>query len=276
MSGRRVSARELAAVAERLSDRDWAIIRDLLRARVLTGGQLERLHFVGLSEASRPVVRRRTLGRLASWRVITTLERRIGGVRGGSAGLVYALDVAGQRLAHLDEEPEQTARPRRPWTPSPLFLAHSLAVSELLVSLTEHSHTEGFELQTFVAEPACWWPDGLGGWLKPDAFAVLRTTAFDHLYWVEVDRGTASMPTVTRKLHAYLNFVQRGQTGPRGIVPRVLLSVKGSRRIEALRTQVGHLPAPAHELFAVAPDEQTAICMLALSGLPTGEAEKPP
>ena len=41
------------------------------------------------------VVRRRVLGRLVQARVLGTLERRIGGVRAGSQGLVFFLDVAG-------------------------------------------------------------------------------------------------------------------------------------------------------------------------------------
>jgi hypothetical protein len=76
------------------------------------------------------------------------------------------------------------------------------------------------------------------------------------LWWVEVDRATESVPTMTTKLQAYLRFVQQGQVGPREAIPRVLITVPNEHRRMALTNIVQRLPPPAGELFHVVIDEQ--------------------
>jgi len=240
-------------VRERLSERDWAILESLDRLRVLTGDHLERLHFSSLTGRSGEVVRGRVLRRLVNWRVIVPMGRRIGGGRRGSSRTIYALDTTGQRLMQERQAGEQPTmdRVRRPTIPGDRFLAHSLAVSELYVVLVERTPATGIELAAFEAEPASWWPDGLRGWLKPDAYVRLATAAYQDHWWVEIDRATESLPTIQRKLNAYLDFYQRGQPGPNGVMPRVLLSTISAPRRDAIRALVEKLLVPADELFAV-------------------------
>lgn len=248
----RVRTGHVAWVADRLSARDWDVIETVNRLHLVTGRQLERLHFAELSGRSRTVTRSRTLTRLVAWRVLMPLPRRVGGPGRGSTVSVYALDAAGSRLLieRLNQKSVQL-KVRRPGMPSERFVRHILATSELYVSLVESERAGQFQLRTFQAEPAAWWPNGLGGWLKPDAFFVVSNGKVDYLWWVEVDLGTESLPTVVRKLQAYLDFVNRGQVGPRGGVPRVLVSVVGDLRRVALAEQVGRLPAPAVKLLHV-------------------------
>src|SRR5215470_18611445 len=78
-----VRAEYVARLAAELSERDRTIIKTVKRLRVVTGEQLERLHFTDLAESSRPVMRRRVLTRLVRLRLLVTLERHIGGVRAG-------------------------------------------------------------------------------------------------------------------------------------------------------------------------------------------------
>lgn len=87
--------------------------------------------------------------------LIDHLARRIGGVRAGSGGLVWYLTHAGERLLRLHE---QSVSPvRRFFEPSPHFLAHSLAVAEIAVQLTELCRkTHGAELAALQPEPECW------------------------------------------------------------------------------------------------------------------------
>lgn len=237
----------------RLSDRDLAIIESLERCRVLSGAQLERLHFYSLSSKTRSRTRRLVLARLTEWGVIAPLTRTIGGIRGGSSGLVFSLDTAGQRLTNILHEADEKSerRVRRPWTPSQLFLQHSLAISELYVSLIESSRTQELSVAVFMAEPNSWWPNGLGGWLKPDAYMVLSGKQVRTHVWAEVDRATESLPTVRQQLTAYLDFWNRGQLGPNEVMPLVAVSVPTTRRMEALRELVKRLPEPAAQLFAV-------------------------
>lgn len=251
---RRSSAHQVEWVRERLSARDWAILTDLDHLRVLSADQLERLHFTSLSGRSREVVRGRVLRRLVTWRVVSPLGRRIGGTKRGSSPTVYALDVTGQRLMWERRAAMlPTSRVRRPRPPGERFLAHTVAVSELYTVLVSHTAQLGVTLAAFDAEPAAWWPDGRG-WLKPDAYLRLSAPQFDDHWWVEIDRATESLPTLRRKLNAYLDFYQRGQLGPNGVMPRVLISTVTEWRRDALRDLVEHLPEPANALFTVALD----------------------
>jgi Replication-relaxation len=253
-SNPRPSRRDLEKTKAKLSDRDWSILFDLDHLRLLSADQLERLHFARLAGRSREVVRGRTLRRLVAWGLITALERRVGGARRGSARTVYALDTAGQRLVgerHAVDLPSR--RSRRPGQPGERFQAHILAVSELYVSLASDAGVPaaGVRLTSFDAEPAAWWPNGLGGWLKPDAYVQLTNDTFVDHWWVEVDQATESLPTIQRKLSAYLDFYRRGQLGPGDVMPRVLISAISQPRAESIHENIARLPEPADQLFRV-------------------------
>ena len=238
-------------LAASLSDRDWGIIETLDRVHIASGKQIERLHFSALPIRSRHVMRWRVLKRLTDARVLAALDGRVGGARRGSAGYCYVLDSAGQQLARLRSNAADTnARQRRPRTPGQRFVSHAVAVTELFTKLVEHSQHGQFRLADFEIEPA--WADGLGGWLRPDALVQLSRGDTTDYWWLEVDLSTESLPTVQRKLEGYLDFFQRGQIGPDGVIPRVLVGVPDQPRLSALQGVVRNLPVPAEKLFEVA------------------------
>jgi len=240
-------------LAETLSARDWAIVGTVYLIRLASGRQLERLYFGQLAGRSRSVMRWRVLKRLVDARVLTTLDRRIGTSHHGSRGLRYALDTGGQRLIRLRANRESLdIRIRRPRLPGERFVAHTLAVTELYVTLVERSRLGGFVLETFQADAAAYWPNGLGGWLKPDALVALRGSKSRYYWWYEADLATESLPTMRGKLGAYLDFVHRGQLGPHDVVPWVLIGVPDAKRQAAVQSIVNQLPAPAGEMFLVA------------------------
>ena len=247
---RRVSATYAAQLAERLSMRDVQILNDLARVRCLTGIQLERLHFHNLAAPNRNRARNRVLRRLTRLEVVTTLARRIGGVRAGSDGLVYALDIAGQRVVRI-RGGEDEASARRPWTPGLLFLAHTLAVAELYVQLREAERAGRLELVDFRAEPASWLRTASLGTLKPDAYLLLAGERVEDAWWIEVDQDTESRNTIRRKLSLYLLAAQAGVSGPDGLLPRVLVTVPSPRRLALIRELVADLGLPADTLIAV-------------------------
>src|SRR5437868_15248922 len=120
----RVRSPHVEWVRDRLGERDRQILATIARVRLATGAQLERLHFLDLPPSHRSRSRRRVLRRLVDWRVLVPLERRIGGVRAGSAGLVLALDSAGQWLANVNSRATgDNAAVRRPTQPSTQLLA---------------------------------------------------------------------------------------------------------------------------------------------------------
>lgn len=238
-------------VADRLSSRDWQIIEAVNEVRLLTGQQVERLFFADLQPGrSRIASRSRTLHRLVGWRVLVPLPRRIGGAGRGSTTLAFALDSAGQRL--MRERllaADRPARVRRPGPPGERTVRHILAVSECFVALTELSRTSDFTVEHFVTEPACWWPSGLGGYIKPDAYALLASGEVCDHWWIELDLATESLPAVKKQLLAYLDIANRGQLGPDQIIPRVVIGTTTPERRKAIAAMTGHLPSPAEQLL---------------------------
>jgi hypothetical protein len=234
-------------LAARLNDRDWEVVEAVNTLRVASGDQLERLCFVALSNGrSRTATRSRALARLVRWRVLAPVGRRVGGRQRGSTVQVYALDSAGTRLVTGRQlAAGEQVRVRRPGAPGERSLRHLLAVSELYVALTERARALDLVLATFKAEPGAHWPDGRGGVLKPDAYAVLeRPGARDH-WWCEVDMATESLPTVKAKLQSYLEFRRRGERGPDDLTPYVLVLAVTERRRDVIAAMVRRLPKAA-------------------------------
>ncbi|MFC7481485.1 replication-relaxation family protein [Luedemannella flava] len=234
-------------LANRLTDQDREILRTLARVRVATAVQLEQLHCVA-------VTRRQFRGRLTTLTgqdLITRLPRVIGGVRSGSAGYVYALGIAGQKLLHPDER-----RPQRPWPVGLAFLAHSLAVTELYVGIKRAEHLGELTLGDFTTEPACWrsyvGPGGARVVLKPDAAGKLWFGEFEDHWLIEVDLGTESTTAIARKADRYRQYWQSGaEEANTGVHPRTLWLVPDERRRAALVEVLGRQPAESWRLHTV-------------------------
>lgn len=235
-----------------LASRDQAILRDLERVRLLTGQQIERLHFRKVATVNaRGSARRRSLGRLVSEDLVMTLPRRVGGERAGSTGLVYTLDARAYRdrasWAGLETDGSRK-RIRRPWPIGWPFVSHTLDVAELYVRLREAEARGELRLIRFDAEPASWYV-AAAGVLKPDAYLIAELSDWEQHWWIEVDRGTESLPTLRRKLTEYLRIVGSGDLGPLGVVPRVMVTVLDDRRLGHVLGVMRVLPAPAEQLF---------------------------
>jgi hypothetical protein len=248
MSAPYLTASRVQRLSRHLSDRDWAVLHTLNRIRVATSTQLERLHFVGVSRRQA----RSSLASLVDRRLVARLPRLIGGVRAGSAGSVFVLDVAGLRLLR-----PTGGRAHRPWPVGTPFLAHSLAITELLVGLTEATRSSGggVHLGDFRAEPSCWRPfTGPGGnhtALKPDAEARLEIGSYEDRWFIEVDRATESVPTLDRKLCRYVAYWRTGrEQATTGVFPKVLWVVPDAARHAVLIDAFARTPAEAWPLFA--------------------------
>lgn len=263
-SGSRLSQRRLRELADELSERDRAVLAALRTVRILSGAQAERLLFAEIAGSARARIRRRVLGRLVALGLVETLERRVGGVRAGSGGLVYALSGGGHRLLDLDS-PREAQRRRPAYTPGPLFLAHALAISEIYVALVELARQPGgFRLRQFAVERAARFePPGSDVVLRPDALAVLASPDVEDVWWLEIDRGTESLPRLVAMLRRYLAFAESGVPGPGGVVPRVLISVTSEERARAVRSLIRRMPPLASELFLVCQEPEIAAVLAA-------------
>lgn len=265
MAIQRVNERSIDWIEQRLTERDRAIIASVRRLRIVTGGQLQRLHFTtGSTLRSRQTSRQRALARLADWRVLIAIRLRAGGSVGGSAGLAYALDAAGARIAArlLPDHPTPPASPR---LPGDRYLAHAVTVSELAVRLTEHAPAHGWRLDTYQAEPDCWWPAGnRRSWLKPDAYTTLTAPSGARAHWwLEIDRATEATPTIKNKLASYVEFADRHHhTGPGGIVPYVLVTTPDQERAATITHIIHHLPEPADRFITAVPFDDATLHIL--------------
>ncbi|WP_158566821.1 replication-relaxation family protein [Actinomadura craniellae] len=216
---------------------------------IVTGGQIERLHFFELKSAFR--VRARVLRRLTDIGALVAMPRRVGGPDGGSGPYVYGLDPAAILLLRLRENTEETARIPAGITRAPRLQSHALAVSELYTRLAETSRDSAYQITEFQAEPDCWWPDGTGSHLKPDAYTALVAEQFTDHWWIEVDLGTESVPVIRAKFAAYTAFAQAGIPGPGEVIPRVLVTTPDSARCAALKRALSSFPDIAGKVIHI-------------------------
>lgn len=243
-----VTRRRLETIGRSLSGRQQAVLIDVKRLNVASGRQLERLHY-GNSQAARRLARL-DLSELVEVQVLARLGRRIGGVRAGSAGFVYALGLAGKRLAWPDAK-----RYRRPWTPEEWHLRHALAVSELYVWLRQVGADAGWQLTAFDAEPSCWRSfHGPGGGhliLKPDAHLIIEDENTERRAFVEVDRATEPLTRIAAKAKMYVRYWSSGREQEReGIFPLVLWVAPNAKRATAINEVLSDLPLESPQLFA--------------------------
>jgi hypothetical protein len=248
---RRLSPRQLQAIATCLTDRDRQALTTVGRFGVMSGAQLQALLWAEVSPSARGRVSRRGLARLVRLDVLQPLSRRVGGERSGSASTTFAVGRAGQYLLGSGR------RVRAAYTPGARYLAHRLAVAQLYIGLVTAARHGSVELEIFEPEPESWRPYMVGfgarQMLKPDAFLKLATTEYELSWFVEVDLATEALTTVKAKAVRYHEYFRTGtEQAARGVFPRVLWIVPYARRAEAVQETLTQLPAEAHRLFAVA------------------------
>ena len=254
----RLTTAGLLALGADLSERERTVILAVAKLRLMTHAQLAAL--LALSADASPIstarIARRILARLTDAGVLARLERRVGGVRAGSAGYVYYLGPAGQRLVAYWQGRGLTRGRFRP-EPGGRYVRHRLAVSELYVQTRRAANEGRCELLAFDAEPDCWRSavDGFGGrtLLKPDAFVRLGLGAYEDSFFIEVDLGSESRSVIANKTRAYLDYFHGGtEQAEHGVFPRVLLLTTTAARRAVLSEVCSRLPAEAGALFTVA------------------------
>jgi len=253
----RVGIYRVEQILDQLTERDLAILHSVEKYRLLSTRQLQRLHFaVGSEHASQVAATRactRVLGRLHSHRLLAHLERRIGGVRSGSAGYVWRLAAPGDRLVrHLRGEPGR----RRFIEPSQRFAAHTLAVAEVAVRLHEAAKIGAFELVQIDTEPTNWRRFlGLHGGvetLKPDLHVITHSQDYEDHWFLEIDLGTEHAPTIGRKCRLYGRYAQTGRYQAEwGLFPAVAWIAPDKARVGVIEAAIAQEANLQTELFQV-------------------------
>lgn len=255
-----ISPNELDRIARTLSSRDWRILNFVSAQKFATTTHLRRLCFTEhatTGAATRATLR--VLDRLLERRLVGRLERRVGGRRQGSAGFIWHLDVAGERLTRPAGAPKRHVR-----EPSIAFLEHTLAVTDTVVTLHELAQDGGPALTRFEVETAAWrrflGPHGVPVILEPDLYAQLSSDEYDDHWYLEIDRGTESMPVLLAKSRMYALYrATRAAQAEYGVFPRVLWFLPTQRRVERLQAAIHADPALPDRIFTcITPDELPA------------------
>lgn len=234
----RVGKHFLSVLARRLSERDFEVLRLVAEHRFLTTHQIQHFCFIDhQSAASASRTTRRVLARLQRDGLLRALDRRVGGVRAGSDATIWQLAPAGLRLVHGD------GKRRRAEQPSDRFLTHQLAVADVHVLLRQHERIEPIEEIAVEVEPASWrkyqGPGGELRWLQPDLYAEISTADFTDLYFIEVDLGTESIPTLVKKCQQYEEYRRAGvEQTKRGTFPLVLWLFANHGRVAKLQAAI--------------------------------------
>ena len=238
-----VTADRVARIRVELGERDLQVLRTIGRFRLVQTHQLQRLHFAGhASEQSGGRVTRRVLKRLHDRDLVHRLERRIGGIRAGSAGHVYALTPLGHRVIG-------TKSRRRRKEPSLGFVDHTLAATEV-ASLIGSGGSCELDVLSVNPEPYCWRRSG-NQTLKPDLFVRVADDHTELSWFIEIDMGTEAAGTLRRKISDYESYWRSGVEQHReGVFPKVCFVVPDEKR----RVHVARIvaeSATATQLFDV-------------------------
>ena len=261
----RIGRAQLLAIAERLDATDRALLALLAAHRYATTRQLAQItELSGQYGSARSALRQtsRRLRRQHGLGLVAHLARRIGGTRAGSAGYVWYLTAAGQRLTS-----EGRGARRRFQEPSALFLSHTLAITQARVVIEQAIHAVGGHLARLRTEPACWrsWLrlGGALGWLKPDLEAITATDAGAEDHWLlEVDLDTEHPARLLAKCHDYQAHLASGTfQAQHGYYPQVVWLLTNQARAGRLAEQIAADQTLTPGLFKItaAPEQLAAL-----------------
>lgn len=243
---------------ERLTPRDLDILDDLERYRVLTTRQIQRLYWprsddrplTGITRATQLVMRR-----LEEHGVVARLQRRAGGRKAGSQGIVWQLTNVGSKIQQHRSGEGGRHRYREP---GPSFVDHTLEVANVAVAVRELEREGHLQLRLLQPEPDAWRSfTGLFGQaatLKPDLALVTASGEFEDHYFIEVDRSTEHITRIAAKCATYVRYAATGaEQRAHGVFPRVLWLTPDEARATEIRRAIDTYPSLPTELFLALP-----------------------
>jgi len=140
--------------------------------------------------------------------------------------------------------------------PGDRYVAHTLAITEVLVQLHEAHHIGLLDVLERQTEPTCWrtyiGPMGARQILKPDLFLRVGVGALEDRHFIEIDMATESSGTLLTKARRYLAHYRTGEEQRRhGVYPRVIWAASDGGRVEQILDVLDRLPRIAKDLFLV-------------------------
>ncbi|WP_256702464.1 replication-relaxation family protein [Actinomyces naeslundii] len=197
----------------------------------------------------------RHLASLAQQRLLTSLERRVGGWQGGSAVTIWAATTRGHRRMAAAEG-EEMPRRQRPREVSTTFLDHLLAITEVRTSIEEAVRQEADTEAAVALEPGCWRtalsPSGQVQVLRPDLAVTITSPAYEDRYLMEVDRATENPGRVIATCWRYQEHqATSSQASDGGVFPLVVWLVPTDRRRHRLERAIAYSTGLLRDLFRV-------------------------
>lgn len=248
---RRIDRDELGRISQAMPERDREVLRRIDEHRYLTTHHIQSFIFTDHgSTDSAARTTRYVLARLERLALIRALPRRIGGVRAGSAARIWQLAPAGARLLR-DEG--QTYRSHEP---SLRFLQHCLAVADVHLGLRALTTIDTVETIDVATEPNSWRRFvGTGGeqrLLQPDLASIVRTRDYVDRWFIEVDLGTESLPTVLKKCGQYESYRASGiEQDVHHAFPLVIWIFTSQTRAEKVQSSILRSPRLTPDLYRV-------------------------
>ena len=198
----------------------------------------------------------RHLASLTQQRLVTSLERRVGGWQGGSAVTIWAATTRGHRLVAADEGEGEVPRRQRPREVSTTFLDHLLAITEVRTSIEEAVRQEADTEAAVALEPECWRtalsPSGQVQVLRPDLAVTITSPAYEDCYLIEVDRATENPGRVIATCWRYQEHqATSAQASDGDVFPLVVWLVPTDRRRHRLERAIAHSTGLLRDLFRV-------------------------
>lgn len=226
-----------------LLDRDRKILTLLGDFSLLTERQIRELLFADNSSAT-PT--HRALRRLLASRLITRLDIRLVGERGGAGEYIYKLSPNGLRLC-----PPSTRHREKIGN-----YAHSLAIADVAVDLAKLQRSGAFTIKRLELEPDSWRTIA-GVELRPDMRVDIERTS-ERQYFVELDLSTERSRHLTAKLDAYRQAWDGADVTKLRVFPLVVWVVPDTARQRFLERLVERQPEQARQLFRVTTSEGLA------------------
>lgn len=262
VSGEKASGHSRATAAPgvrvRLSPREREVVEAVAQLGQLTARQIGDVAFAGLKSTT-PL--KRTLKRLADYRVLNRLRLRIvGGNGGGSSTYVYQLGRLGGRLLGLPRE-------------YPRYSAvddHMLDTTECFVALKRLEQAGALSVLDYQGEDAAYREVG-GVKLTPDLYVLLRVEPSGRqlFRWLEVDRATERLPQIAEKCARYRQAFDRWDERRHGpVFPRVLFVVPDERRCRDIARVITKQPSEARPIFQVCTMASFPVFLLTEVGYP--------
>ena len=226
------------SVGMRVEERDEQILCDLFLHRLMSRGQIEKLHFSSTVRCN---------ARLRLLFDHKFVLRHFPPAAPFGAQAIYsvgkaALPIVSRRLEM--DLPEVTRYFRR--TQTPTFIEHTLAVVDIWMAFRQAVEGQnGTSIEQWLAEMQCRHPWKIrapdGRWqeevFKPDSFVRLETPEGYHDFFIEADLGHTSSRQFTGKLLTHQRYLESGLFEQTYACPtfRTLVITTGQRRLKNLR-----------------------------------------